>query len=510
MHLRSLPIGDEESSVESLSAAFGAGDEFRDESSLAASSVSRLYRPRSERELAAVLKHCNKRGLVVSVAGGRTGVVGGAVPKDADVVVELKNLQGIKFSQHGARVSVTVGAGVSLRDLNEFLRNEQNTYYFPVNPTESWASLGGMVSTNASGSRSYHYGSVRRWVRRLRVVLMSGSVLEVGRDESSPRNDGTITLEDSGESRSAAVRFIPKPATKNTTGYSFSEITDDVDLFVGSEGTLGVVTEVELDLAPLPGEVFHFLQFFSSEEAALGAIDRFKGLNYPTLSLEYMCSRSLKLFKGSPKSEVSRLTPLVGAASAALHLELDCSGVDVDDLLVELMSVATATSADPELSFAGSDTEVGQEIRAFRHAIPEAVNSTNARRAAAVPGIHKLSTDMAVPDGALVKIYRIYREALERENLEFVIFGHAGDNHLHVNVMARDLAELEKGKELYLNFAREVVKLGGAVSAEHGIGRIKRDFLLIQYDDEILAAMKAIKRIFDPKNLLNRGVLLYD
>jgi D-lactate dehydrogenase (cytochrome) len=512
MQLKAVSIGASTIDVEALSVVPGREQSFTDESSLSAGPVARLFEPQNENELAEILRYCRANRFRISVAGGRTGIVGGAAAIDADVVVELDRIGGIEFRQEGEAATVVVGAGVRLLDLNEFLRFNHPSFCFPVNPTECWASIGGMVSTNASGSRSFYFGSVRNWVVGLRVILIDGSILNISRD-MSPREmatDRTIEVTDGSGSRAVTLPFIPKPPTKNTIGYSFSENSESVDLFVGAEGTLGVISQVTLKLARTPEQVLNFVQFFESDASSLVAVERFQRMNRRILSLEFMCGRSLQLFCSSAKGVNSKLRPLAERGRAALHLEVDTANQPIDELVEELLEAVITAGGDPEESFAGIDSEVGNEVRSFRHAIPEAVNAINARRAAANPGLHKLATDMAVPRGSLEDIYDFYRTTLDRENLEFVIFGHAGDNHLHVNIMARDLQELERGKLLYRDFACKVVELGGAVSAEHGIGRIKRDFLAIQYSSDVISEMKKIKRLFDPENLLNRGVLFYD
>ena len=144
----------------------------------------------------------------------------------------------------------------------------------------------------------------------------------------------------------------------------------------------------------------------------------------------------------------------------------------------------------------------------FRHAVPETVNALVAARRAACPGLHKVGTDMAVPDAALVEMFAVYRKGLADVDVPAVVFGHLGNNHVHVNLLPRDLDELARAKSLYAYWARAAVRLGGAVAAEHGIGRLKKDFLAIQFPPETLAAFRRLRRLFDPQGMLNPGVLV--
>jgi D-lactate dehydrogenase (cytochrome) len=148
-----------------------------------------------------------------------------------------------------------------------------------------------------------------------------------------------------------------------------------------------------------------------------------------------------------------------------------------------------------------------EKLKAFRHAVPEAVNLVIDNRRKENSELTKLGTDMAVPDNALERITEIYSADLQEHKLDYVMFGHIGDNHIHVNVLPRNMSEYAVGKELYLTWAREVIRLGGSVSAEHGIGKLKSVFLREMFGEQGIAEMQAVRRVFDPKSILNRGNL---
>jgi D-lactate dehydrogenase (cytochrome) len=140
--------------------------------------------------------------------------------------------------------------------------------------------------------------------------------------------------------------------------------------------------------------------------------------------------------------------------------------------------------------------------------LPEAVNAIIGQRKAAYPGLHKVGTDMAVPDDQLHNVFAMYRRDLAASGIDSVVFGHIGDNHLHVNLLPRDINELELAKTLYQGWAELVVKMGGAVAAEHGIGRIKKRMLELQYSQSTLDLMRQVRKAFDPQGLLAPGVLV--
>jgi D-lactate dehydrogenase (cytochrome) len=148
-----------------------------------------------------------------------------------------------------------------------------------------------------------------------------------------------------------------------------------------------------------------------------------------------------------------------------------------------------------------------EKMKQFRHAVPEQVNALIAERKRQHPGLTKLGTDLSVPDGRLKDVMALYRRDLQAAGLEHVIFGHIGNNHVHVNILPRDMRDYAAGKDLYRQWAQQVVAWGGSVSAEHGIGRLKKDLLAVMYGPEGIAAMRRLKALFDPANRLNPGRL---
>ncbi len=174
---------------------------------------------------------------------------------------------------------------------------------------------------------------------------------------------------------------------------------------------------------------------------------------------------------------------------------------------MQVMEVMGALGvSDDDTWYATSEREL-EPIKAFRHAIPEAVNLLIGERKRDCPDLTKLGTDMSVPDSALEEVLSLYNSGLLEAGLELVIFGHIGNNHVHVNILPHDMQEYERGKQLYMEWARRIVEFGGSVSAEHGIGKIKAPFLRMMYGEEYMAQMLALKKLFDPAMMLNPGNL---
>ena len=414
-----------------------------------------LLTPGSEQELVEIVK----RGEPITIVGAGTGVTGGSVPHEG-LAVSMQRFQKIEIEKGRARV----GAGVSLEALGTAAART-GQFYAP-DPTEWTASVGGSIATNASGSRSFLYGDTRRHVLALRVVMADGSVREFRR----------------GEAVDFDVPSIPLPrTTKNTAGYPLKPGMDWVDLFIGAEGTLGIVTEAELQLLPVPAELLTGVVFFPSEEQALDAVEAWRGTSKLRM-LEYCDAGSLALTGNT--------------AAAAIILEQEDGDAEV---WLDLLDAAGALLDD---SWFGTSAQDRERFRKFRHSIPERVNDTVRRR-----GFQKMGSDYAVPVERNREMMAFYRLRL-KDNA--VIFGHIGDAHVHVNILPRTEEEVTEGRALMLEFARKAVELGGTVSAEHGLGKRKRHLLALQYTPEQISWMRAVKARLDPQGLFGRGNLFED
>ncbi|HYP07944.1 MAG TPA: FAD-binding oxidoreductase [Bryobacteraceae bacterium] len=429
--------------------------------------------PSSEAELCATLADASRAGTPVTIAGAGTGITGGRVPFGG-LVVSLERFRNIAI----ANGSAVVGAGVLLKEL-QFAAAQTGQFYAP-DPTEFSASLGGTISTNASGSRSFLYGDTRRHILGLRVALIDGTVLDLRR----------------GQPIDFDTPKVPRPATtKHTAGFPLHPGMDMLDLFIGSEGTLGVVMEATVQLLPIPAELLSGVVFFASDDDALEAVDQWRPLAGLRM-LEYIDAGSLALLRpGYP--DIPR------SAKAALLIEQQINNESEYDAWEQRLE---QTQALGEASwFAASDVD-RERFRRFRHALPEAVNDTVRRR-----GVLKMNTDFAVPIERNREMLNLYRQTLERDFPgQYVIFGHIGDAHVHVNILSAGGDQSERAAAAITGFARQAAELGGTVSAEHGLGKRKTHLLKLQYAPEHIDAMRAVKRRFDPQWLLGRGNLFPD
>jgi FAD/FMN-containing dehydrogenase len=414
--------------------------------------------PATETELLQIVAEAARDRIPVTISGAGTGVTGGRVAQSG-WVVSLEKLQRVEIESGRA----VVGAGLSLEAL-QAAAGRTNQFYAP-DPTEWTASIGGTIATDASGSRSFRYGSTRKHILRLRVALMDGRLLNVKR----------------GDRVDFDVPEIPIPnTTKNTAGYRLRAGMDWIDLIAGSEGTLGIVIEAELQLLPKPADVLAGVVFLPDDEAALEAVQAWRGLDGLRM-IEYFDRNSLTFLR-------QRFSETPEKAGSALLIEQENGDIDY-----------WADHAPEDSWFAASDQD-RERFRRFRHALPELVNDTMRRR-----GFLKLNTDFAVPLDRNREMLSYYHARLRESGVDYVLFGHIGDAHLHVNVLPNSEAEFKCAQTLLLDFAHHAVELGGTVSAEHGLGKRKAHLLELQYTPAQIESMKAVKRRLDPEWLLNQG-----
>jgi D-lactate dehydrogenase (cytochrome) len=188
------------------------------------------------------------------------------------------------------------------------------------------------------------------------------------------------------------------------------------------------------------------------------------------------------------------------AAGGAIFFEQETTSETEDELMSVWLQLLEHHGALVDDSWFAVDERDRARLREFRHQLPVLVNEWLAHQ-----GQRKVSTDMAVPDEEFAGLLRFYKATLRDSGLQYVIFGHIGDNHVHVNIMPRDDGEAAAARDLYLRFVRRAIESGGTISAEHGIGKLKRDYLRLLYTEENLREMAALKQAFDPAAILGRG-----
>lgn len=499
--------------------------------------ADRIAFPRTEDDVLAALAEARAAQLPVTTQGARTGVTGGAVP-EGGLVLNLAHMDKILSVENG---EMRVQPGATLAAIRAAV---PPGFYFAPDPTEPSASIGGMISCNSSGALSFLHGPTRNHVLGLRVALPNGDVVDLRRGR-----DKTAGLRFQLGSVSGELPPLRRPAVKNAAGYFVDPDMDLVDLFVGAEGTLGVVTEATLRLLPAPGAVWGLMVFLPSTAAVVGFVDALRAGQGTGDRKQETEGRGTRGEVRGPRSEIeipptTRHQPSTAPRLAALEYfdsnclvflrehadELASKGISVpalpdgsacvyaewhapDDAAAEAALMAAAErlpefGADPDACILADNPHDLEKLKLFRHSAPEMVNSAIDERRKIHPGLVKLGTDMSVPDARLADVLALYETDLAASGLEHLIFGHIGANHLHVNILPRHPADYDAGRALYARWAAQVIAWGGSISAEHGIGKLKRDLFRQMAGDAALAQMRALKKLFDPDGLLNPGTLL--
>jgi D-lactate dehydrogenase (cytochrome) len=511
------------------------GDEYadylRDESRMVGQADSIVF-PKSERDLRSMLAEASRAGSPVTIQGARTGITGGAVPRGGQVInlSRMDRVLGLRYDEAAGTFFLTVQPGVLLAELRKAIAARQfdttgwsaasqqalgklqaaPPQFFPPDPTETGASVGGMIACNASGACSYFYGSTRRHVERLRLITVDGSVLHLRRGTDKARGRDFVLCTEHGAAMGESLPAYSMPAVKNASGYYAAENMDMVDLFIGSEGTLAVVAEAELRLSPAPAVVWGVMMFFGAEPDAVKFVRKLRASEARPVAIEFFDHGALNLLRRQKAENPAfqELPSMPAEWHTAIYAEFHGQADANVEAAVELASgILTECGGKDDATWLASDDRERERLRFFRHAVPESVNLLIDLRRKVDPSLTKLGTDLAVPDKELEKILRMYRTELDEAKLEYVIFGHIGNNHVHVNILPRSPAEYDAGKKLYLAWAQKVVQLNGTVSAEHGIGKLKTAMLREMYGEDGIRQMQAVKRAFDPYNLLNPGNL---
>ena len=434
--------------------------------------AEQVFVPSSVGEVQEIVKSSRAQKMPLTIAGAGTGLTGARVPHGGGIV-SLERFQRVEIGDGRARC----GTGAALSDLQRAAA--QRKQFFGPNPTESSASIGGIISTNAGGARSFHYGSVRRHVLALEVVLMDGSVRRFER----------------GERVDIPFQPVRGPATtKNSAGYFLRPELEWVDLLAGSEGTLGIVTHAELQLLPEPAAILSGVVFFASEDEALAAVDAWRPI--PELRLlEFLDEHSLRFLR-------PRYSGIPADARAALMIEQNL--VSEDDEEVDAWSRRlSGQGAFEEESWFGLTAQDRERFRELRHTLSAVVTDTARRN-----GFPKFSTDYAVPVARNRDLHNYYRQLCDEAMPgQYTIFGHVGDANNHINLFPASSGEARQLEALLREFAEYVVSLDGTVAAEHGIGKNKTDLLKLMYSPEEIEAMREVKRQLDPDWLLGRGTI---
>ncbi|NTW57214.1 MAG: FAD-binding protein, partial [Chlorobiaceae bacterium] len=376
-------------------------------------------------------------------------------------------------------------------------KTEARGWLYPPDPTEKLCFIGSTIANNSSGARTYKYGPTRDHVSRILVVLSSGDLLDLprGRYFADVSGNFCLDLPFAGHLEFRRPMYRMPDTSKHNAGYFSRENMDLIDLFIGSEGTLGVIAEADLMLIPLPCSIVSCLVHFASTD------DLFRFTSLLKKAENGLAPRAIEFFDEHSLRILSQKYPEVPETSkGAIFLELETSAENGEQCIETLFRLMEACGAMTDDSWMALDREEQMKLREFRHSLPLLVNEWLSRQQES-----KISTDMSVPDGRFRELFDYYRTSCEQHGFVYIVFGHIGNAHVHLNILPRNHDEFLEAKALYRKFVAKTLELGGTISAEHGIGKLKTEYLVQMYGESGMREMARLKRCLDPDLLLNRG-----
>lgn len=463
----------------------------------------KVYFPENREQVSEILKEANEKCIPVTISGNGTGLAGGRVPKGGYVIATDKLNSIIEIDKNN--LTTTVESGVILDDLLKELKSIGCLY--PPDPTETNCFIGGTIATNASGAKTFKYGSTRNYVLELEVVLPTGDIvyLERGMYHANEYSLSIKTID--GKEITIEIPQFEMPNTKNASGYFCENGMDAIDLFIGSEGTLGVITKAVLKTLKEPEDLLSCVAFFPTIEDGLSFVKEARELSYISRTEQNkndLDARALEFFDKNALTFIKDNFPQVDSnAACAVWFEQELTKDNADKLTEFWFELIVKHNGDDDSIWAGMDATDREKIRAFRHALPETVNEYIAQN-----NFRKLGTDVAVPHKEFDTFYQLCTSSVDEAGLHYVVYGHFGDSHMHLNMLPKTDEEWKKGKDLYQYICVEAVKRGGTVSAEHGIGKMKTDYLKMMYGEEVIQQMAKLKKSLDPKMILGRGNMI--
>ena len=421
-----------------------------------------VLKPINTAEVSAILKYCNTQCIPVTPIGGRTGLSGGALCVYGGVGLSMEKMNHLVEIDE-LNLQVTVQPAVITQVLQETVA-AKGLYYPPDPSSRGSCSIGGNLAENAGGPRAVKYGVTKDFVLNLEVVMANGDVIKTGAN----------TL-------------------KNSTGYNLTQ------LMVGSEGTLGVITQAVLKLVPLPKHnLLMLVPFYDAAKACEAVSAIFRAGIIPS-ALEFMERDAIDWVLRFVDDVYVPVEPSIQA-----HLLIEVDGNHVDALMAdcEVISNVVQEYGCGEILFADDEAQKNQ-LWKLRRKVAEAVKSNS---------VYK-EEDTVVPRYQLPVLLKGVKEIGARFGFQSVCYGHAGDGNLHINIIRGELTETQWNDELPVAI-REIfklcVQLGGTLSGEHGIGLVQRDYMDIAFGTAELSLMKQIKGVMDPHQILNPGKIIPD
>ena len=448
--------------------------------------ASSLYLPQTIGEVFDAVRDFYAKKIPFTMSAGKTGTTAGCVAQGG-VIMSVERLDKIIDIDKTKKIA-HLQAGVSFKELEE--KAQEFNLSLLASPTESLAFISGAISTCASGVRGFGYGSIRNYISQICLSLPTGETLEIERGKIIS-NKRIFDFRYQGKKFKFDLPRYIQPEIKSQAGYFVKNNMDLIDLFIGSEGTLGVITSCKVRLSEIPENIFDGLIFFKKEQDGLEFIVKIKQLeNIFPASLEFFDRNSLKMLK----EEYS----FIPDCACAVYFEQTVGfKQDYNSLMSGWISLIEEYVTVSDSNILADTVRERERVFEFRHKLPQLINEFLRQH-----GQLKASLDCAVPFGEILELYNFYKEKGNESGIDYVNFGHIGEAHLHFNFLPKNEEQSLKARKYMEIFCKKAVKLGGTISAEHGIGKIKKPYLKIMYNENEIKEMGRLKKYFDPNCLM--------
>ena len=497
--------------------------------------ADRIYFPQNESEVQEIVKNANQSSTPVTISGGGTGISGGRVPQSGWLIAtdkmnviegiselwtdpETKNEYHLLLKEIDSDTAVlTVPVSITVKAVQNYVR--EKGWFYPPDPTERTSYLGGNVSTNASGARTFKYSATRKWIHGLHIVLPDGELIELSRDQ----DNGKISSEAIFLKTNHTVLEIPRPkyilpkVTKHVAGPVIDDSSHPLDLFIGSNGIFGFVTQVTLRLIRPPIQIYSIFTYCDSSEQAFDLIracqkQRREQSSPIPLSVEFFDERATIILRDKEPRVNKGIKAVVMLeqdvySEEELEKSLDFYNNLFTSLGIEDSDVALTYAENEHHKFLrhwvaeyviGLNRTFGQSLIVSDYSVPESN--------------FKEFFDFLIATGEKYVSYLIQRKELGEGNPGYTLFGHVGDCHPHLTLLPRDDEEAKYAMALLVEVVEKTVGLGGSIASEHGLG--KKHFgdkiaFWYQYGDQGIEDVKKMKNVIDPQNLLCPNNLIF-
>lgn len=456
--------------------------------------------PENTNDVIAIVNRANSEKINVTVCGNRTGLSGGSVP-NGGIVLSTERMNRILEINELEKFAI-VEPGILLSDFLKEIKIKN--LYYPPDPTELNCFIGGTVATNASGSKTFKYGPTRDFILGLEIVLPTGEIISIERGNVFAQNFRLLLNTENGKSYELKIPEVKSLPTKNTAGYFCKENMDAIDLFIGSEGTLGIITKIKLKLLKAPDKILSAVIFFKSEDDGLNFIKESRNESYKSrrknsksgidaLALEYFDKYALDFLRDDYPN-------IPSYAQSAVWFEQETDEESSGRITEQWIDLVIKNQGDLDNSWIAMNEKDKAQFIEFRHKISAKVNEYISNR-----NMRKLGTDLAVPDSELKRFYFELKNEVQKAGLSYVIYGHFGNSHIHLNMLPKNSEEFDRAKKLYDEICLLAIESGGTFAAEHGVGKNKKSLLYRMYNEQVINEMFKIKQTLDPSLILCKG-----